>query len=175
MHAYINTCMHTYINTCIHIYIHIYIYKYIHTYIYTYKQIIYIYTGSKLTTHVLDCTCGSKHIDTITNTDGSSLLNEITCDQSIESLTKSSILKSSVIDTESESKPGDQLSADELMPAIIWTIIHANPPNIEYNIWICGEFRHPTLFHGEEAYCLAYNNPRGLRVIFRVQNIYQKR
>jgi hypothetical protein len=33
--------------------------------------------------------------------------------------------------------------------------MQANPPNIEYNLWMCSEFRHPALMKGEEAFCLA--------------------
>ena len=47
------------------------------------------------------------------------------------------------------------LSADDLMPAITWVLIQANPPNIEYMVWMCTEFRHPSLLRGEEAFCLA--------------------
>jgi len=47
------------------------------------------------------------------------------------------------------------LSADDLMPAITWVLIQANPPDIEYVMWICNEFRHPSLVKGEEAFCLA--------------------
>lgn len=47
------------------------------------------------------------------------------------------------------------LSADDLMPAITWVLIQANPPNIEYMVWMCTEFRHPSLLCGEEAFCLA--------------------
>eukprot|EP01032_Pedospumella_encystans_P031771 gene31771-35863_t len=32
------------------------------------------------------------------------------------------------------------LSADDLMPAITWVLIQANPPNIEYMVWMCTEF-----------------------------------
>ena len=47
------------------------------------------------------------------------------------------------------------LSADDLMPAITWVLIQANPPDVEYVVWMCNEFRHPSLVKGEEAFCLA--------------------
>jgi ankyrin repeat protein len=47
------------------------------------------------------------------------------------------------------------LSADDLMPAITYVLIQANPPNIEYVLWMCAEFRNPALLRGEEAFCLA--------------------
>jgi hypothetical protein len=34
-------------------------------------------------------------------------------------------------------------------------LIQANPPNIEYVLWMCTEFRHPSLLRGEGAFCLA--------------------
>jgi ankyrin repeat protein len=47
------------------------------------------------------------------------------------------------------------LSADDLMPAITYVLIQANPPNIEFVLWMCAEFRNPALLRGEEAFCLA--------------------
>lgn len=47
------------------------------------------------------------------------------------------------------------LSADELLPAIAWTVIQANPPDLDYLLWFCEEFRHPDRMHGETAYALA--------------------
>lgn len=47
------------------------------------------------------------------------------------------------------------LSADDLMPALTYVLIQANPPNIEYVVWMCSEFRNPALLRGEEAFCLA--------------------
>lgn len=60
----------------------------------------------------------------------------------------------SPIDTSSAEK-NVELSADELLPAIAWSVIQANPSNIESILWICSEFRNPKLLRGEEAYCLA--------------------
>ncbi len=47
------------------------------------------------------------------------------------------------------------ISADDLLPAIIWTLLQCHLTNIDYIFWICSEFRHPSLMRGEEAYCLA--------------------
>lgn len=47
------------------------------------------------------------------------------------------------------------ISADDLLPALAWIIIQANPPNIDTVFWMCSEFRHPELLHGEEEYCLS--------------------
>lgn len=49
------------------------------------------------------------------------------------------------------------VAGDELLPAIIWTLLQANPPQIEQILWLCSSFRHPALLvrRGEEAYCLA--------------------
>ena len=57
--------------------------------------------------------------------------------------------------TVNEPFAGNSLSADELLPAITWVVIQANPPLIERVLWMCIEFRHPDLLHGEEAYCLS--------------------
>lgn len=46
------------------------------------------------------------------------------------------------------------MSADELIPVITWAVIQANPPNIDCIVWLCEEFRHPSLLRGEEAFCL---------------------
>ena len=54
-----------------------------------------------------------------------------------------------------ENRHHHTLSADDLMPAITWVLIQANPPDVEYAVWICNEFRHPSLVKGEEAFCLA--------------------
>jgi len=47
------------------------------------------------------------------------------------------------------------VSADDFLPALTWTLIRANPPNIETVCWLASEFRHPSLLHGEESYCLS--------------------
>lgn len=47
------------------------------------------------------------------------------------------------------------LSADDLLPAIAWSIVQANPPDIDNILWYCNEFRHPDRMHGEAAYALA--------------------
>ena len=47
------------------------------------------------------------------------------------------------------------VSADDFLPALTWTLIRANPANIETICWIASEFRHPVLLHGEESYCLS--------------------
>ena len=73
---------------------------------------------------------------------------------SLDSLTRYSMLMTTSLDSDPEGS-SYQLSADDLMPAITWVLIQANPPNIEYNLWLCSEFRHPTLLRGEEAYYLA--------------------
>ena len=48
-----------------------------------------------------------------------------------------------------------QITADDLLPAIAWVIIQANPPNIDAVLWLCSEFRHTELQHGEESFCLS--------------------
>jgi ankyrin repeat protein len=55
-----------------------------------------------------------------------------------------------------EEDPGSySISADDLLPAIVWVLLQSNIINVDYMIWICSEFRHPSLLRGEEAYCLA--------------------
>jgi len=106
----------------------------------------------------MKCKCGKLHI---TDSDHCSI--EITSPEldsapaalksSMDSLSRHSMLLTAAkINSESNQY---QLSADDLMPAMTWVLIQANPPNIEYNLWLCSEFRHPTLLRGEEAYCLA--------------------
>ena len=51
--------------------------------------------------------------------------------------------------------PSKELSADDLMPGIAFTIIQANPPAIDASIWFASEFRHPDLLYGEESYWLS--------------------
>ena len=48
-----------------------------------------------------------------------------------------------------------QITADDLLPAIALVIIQANPPNIDSVLWLCSEFRHTELMHGEESFCLS--------------------
>ena len=49
----------------------------------------------------------------------------------------------------------DEISADDLLPALIWILIQGYIPYIDSIIYICQEFRHPELCHGEESYCLS--------------------
>eukprot|EP00981_Chlorochromonas_danica_P002428 scaffold471_cov318-Ochromonas_danica.AAC.19 len=46
------------------------------------------------------------------------------------------------------------LSADDLLPAIIYMLIQANPNNIELILSLCTHYRHPMRLRGEEAYVL---------------------
>jgi hypothetical protein len=71
-----------------------------------------------------------------------------------------------------------QITADDLLPALAFVIIHANPPNIDCILWLAAEFRHTgnicdcmlwfigssvmscsyvvaELFHGEERFCVS--------------------
>lgn len=50
---------------------------------------------------------------------------------------------------------GASVTADELIPALIWVVIQTNIPNIDAILWLCSEMRHPDLLHGEEAFCLS--------------------
>lgn len=45
----------------------------------------------------------------------------------------------------------DAISADDLLPAISYLVVMANPPQL----WLCSEFRHESLRMGEDAYMLA--------------------
>eukprot|EP01033_Poteriospumella_lacustris_P011374 gene11374-8092_t len=47
------------------------------------------------------------------------------------------------------------ITGDDLLPGLVFALIQANPPNIDCLLWLCAEFRHPSLHVGEEAYCLA--------------------
>ena len=49
----------------------------------------------------------------------------------------------------------DEISADDLLPALIWILIQCYIPYIDSIIYVCQEFRHPELCHGEESYCLS--------------------
>lgn len=49
---------------------------------------------------------------------------------------------------------GYALSADDLLPAIVYVLIQSNPSNLEYILFICTEYRHPHLLKGEESYIL---------------------
>jgi hypothetical protein len=48
-----------------------------------------------------------------------------------------------------------QISADDLMPALAYVLTHTNPPNIDNVLWLCAEFRHTEMFHGEESFCVS--------------------
>eukprot|EP01035_Chromulina_nebulosa_P023030 gene23030-29843_t len=111
----------------------------------------------------LKCQCGRVHLrdmdcnplDFHSTTDAESI--STTGKSSLESLTVHSMLTTSSSESDATNAEENtyKLSADDLMPAITWVLIQANPPNIEYNLWLCSEFRHPTLLRGEEAYYLA--------------------
>ena len=100
--------------------------------------------------HLRDMDCNPFDFQTIADTDAIGK-------SSLESLTAHSMLTTSSEESDATNAEENtyKLSADDLMPAITWVLIQANPPNIEYNLWLCSEFRHPTLLRGEEAYYLA--------------------
>jgi ankyrin repeat protein len=57
--------------------------------------------------------------------------------------------------SEAVSSSRKQITGDDLLPGIVFALIQANPTGIECLLWLCAEFRHPSLNMGEEAYCLA--------------------
>ena len=63
-------------------------------------------------------------------------------------------IKRLVDDTESNNSQYT-ISADDFLPALTYVLIKSNPPNIETILWLASEFRHPSLLHGEESFCLA--------------------
>ena len=111
----------------------------------------------------LKCKCGKVHLRDIDcnplDFQSTSDTESISAAQksSLESLMAYSMLAASSSESETANAEENtyKLSADDLMPAITWVLIQANPPKIEYNLWLCSEFRHPTLLRGEEAYYLA--------------------
>ena len=40
------------------------------------------------------------------------------------------------------------LGADELLPAVSWLVLQANPPNVDASLWYASEFRYDI-----ERYC----------------------
>lgn len=49
---------------------------------------------------------------------------------------------------------GRPLAADDFLPLLIYTVIHANPPNLHSDIEFVAAFRHPSRLVAEDAYFL---------------------
>jgi len=60
----------------------------------------------------------------------------------------------SVLELSRRSSNQRLISADDILPVLIWVVIHSDPPRFQSNLEYISAFRHPSRFTAEEQYCV---------------------